>query len=388
MIAHRLDEEPTVNRIICADYNYNAAKNLEASFQKVEAAKVDAKNIAEIVALADGMDLLVNALPPDFNLTLMKAALAGNLNYQDMASGPIEGVAFIDTVKQQLSLDEEFKAKGLTALINTGSAPGLANVIAREAAEKMDSCERLEIFFYDGVWTNKFIPFWWSPETAFGDMAAEPIIFEEGEFKQVPPFANPIEFDFKNLGKRRVVDHEHEEPVTFPLFFKDLKYAGLKYGGPAMELAENFYKMGLLSREPVKINGGSVVPFDLICQLAPPAPADEDSITEALSEGMISEEGAFLVRAEGLKDDTPIRIDSYVNAPGLLECFKKYKTTHESFLTGQSAFLFTKLFVLDKLTDKGVYPPEVLIKSTRDFYLDEASKLGITVEEFIETPVS
>ncbi len=385
MIAQRLDEEPTVEKIVCADYNYEAAKNLETRFRKIKAVKVDAKNDAEVVALANGMDLLVSALPPDFNVRLMKAALAGNLHYQDMASGPIGGIPFVDTVKQQLALDEEFKAKGLTALINTGSAPGIANVVARQAADKMDSCERLEIFFYDGIWTNKFIPFWWSPETAFGDMAAEPIIFENGEYKQVLPFANSVEFEFKGLGKRRVVDHEHEEPVTFPMFFKDLKYAGLKYGGPAMELAENLHKMGLLSREPVKINGGSVVPFDLVCQLTPPAPADENAIIEALSEGMVSEEGAFLIRAEGVKDGAPVRIDSYVNAPGLIECFEKHKTTHESFITGQAAFLFTKLFVLDKLTATGVYPPEVLIKSTRDFYLNEAANLGITVDEFTET---
>lgn len=99
-----------------------------------------------------------------------------------------------------------------------------------------------------------------------------------------------------------------------------------------------------------------MVPFGPVCRLTPPAPADETSIREAISEGLFSEEGAFLVRAEGFKDETSVRINNCVNAPGLLEYYEKYKTTHESLLTGQVVFLFTKLFILDKLSDTVVYP--------------------------------
>jgi len=76
-----------------------------------------------------------------------------------------------------------------------------------------------------------------------------------------------------------------------------------------------------------------------------------------------------------------VTIDSYINAPGLSESFEKYGITHESFLTGQSAFLFTKLFVNDKLSQTGVFPPEVLDLETRNYYLAEAAKLGITIDE-------
>ncbi|GAG64143.1 unnamed protein product, partial [marine sediment metagenome] len=91
--------------------------------------------------------------------------------------------------------------------------------------------------------------------------------------------------EFKGLGARRVVDHIHEEPVSFGLSFKDkgLKHSRLKMGGPAMELAESFYKMGLLSREAVEVKGVKVVPLDLILKLAPPAPSSVEEIKEALS---------------------------------------------------------------------------------------------------------
>ncbi len=384
-IAMRLNDEPNVDKIICADYDLKAAARYEKMLDKAVAIKVDARNVDEIVEASRGAWLIVNGLPPDFNSNVMEAALKNKLHYQDMASGPVEDIDFVGAVKRQLALDEKFKAAGLSALINTGSAPGLVNVIAKNAADKLDVLETIDIYIYDGIWTNRFIPFWWSPETAFGDMAAEPIIFEKGEYKRVPPFNNPEMIEFRGLGARRMVDHEHEEPVTFGLFFKGLKRANFKYGGPACELAESFYKMGLLGTDPVEVNGISVVPLDLVCQLTPPAPSDPETIQEALSEGMALEEGAALVRVQGQKNDKSVRIDNYINAPGLTESFEKYGITHESFLTGQSAFLFTKLFLNDQINLKGVFPPEVLDASALEYYLKEAAGLGITVDEILET---
>ena len=384
LIAMRLNEEPTVEKIICADYDLDAARRYEKMLAKAVAVQVDARMTDEIIAASKGAALIVNGLPPDFNLAVMEAALTNGMHYQDMASGPVADIDFVGAVKRQLAMDQKFKSAGLSALINTGSAPGLVNVIARNAADKLDDLESIDIYVYDGIWTNRFIPFWWSPETAFGDMAAEPIKYENGEYKRVPPFNNPEMIDFKGLGPRRMVDHEHEEPVTFGLFFKGLKRANFKYGGPACNLAESFYKMGLLGTEPVDVKGTKIVPLDLVCQLTPPAPSDPETIKEALSEGMALEEGASLIRVRGRKNGKPVCLDNYINAPGLTESFQKHGITHESFITGQSAFLFTKLFVNDKISAKGVFPPEVLDTDAREYYLKEAAGLGITVDEIVE----
>jgi len=384
-IAMRLDEEPAVDEIICADYNLDSAQRLAKKLTKVRAVQVDANNIDQVRNAARGADLLVNGLPPNYNLGLMAVALQGRMHYQDLASGPLEDMDFVETVKRQLDLDGKFKSAGLSALINTGSSPGLSNVIARTSADKLDTCDRIEIYVYDGIWTEKFIPFWWSPQTAFGDMAARPVIFENGEYKRVPPFNNPETIELRGLGPRRMVDHEHEEPVTFGIFFKDLKAATFKYGGPACDLAEFLYNIGMLSEESVHLNGVSVTPLDLVCTLTPPAPATPEAIDDALSQGMALEEGVALIRVKGKKEGKPICFDNYINTPGLTESFEKYGITHESFLTGQAAFLFTKLFVNDLIHSRGVFPPEALDPESRKYYLAEAAKLGIRVDEVRET---
>lgn len=389
IIARRLAEEKEVSTVICADIDPEAARRVASPFKKAQAVGVDARDLAAIVRASRGCELIVNALPPDFNLPVMQAALENHTHYQDLASGPVEDTDFISAVRRQLALDPEFRRAGLSALFDTGSAPGLVSVLARHAADKLETVERIIIYIYDGIWTNRFIPFWWSPETAFGDMAANPINYVKGKFEIVKPYNDPVMVDFKGLGPRRMVDHEHEEPVTFGLLadkaFKGCPNVGFKYGGPALELAWSFYKMGLLGREPVEVKGARVVPLDLVCALTPPAPSAPAEIEAVLKEGMALEEGAALVRVEGEADGRAARIDSYINAPGLTESFRSHGITHESFITGQSAFLFSKMFVHQRLELKGVFPPELLDLKARSYYLSEAAKLGITIDEVVET---
>jgi saccharopine dehydrogenase (NAD+, L-lysine-forming) len=389
MIAARLNEESRVTEILCGDYNETAARRVACGLKKARTVKVDARRAEEVLEAARGTDLIVNALPPEFNPTLMQAALRLKTWYQDLASGPVEDTDFVSAVKRQLDLDGEFRSAGVGALIDTGSAPGLVSVLARNAADKLDEVMRIMIYIYDGIWSRRFIPFWWSPQTAFGDMASEPINFVDGRFEIVKPYNDPVMIDFRGLGPRRMVDHEHEEPVTFGLLadraFKGCRNVGFKYGGPALELAEGLYKMGLLGKQPVAVNGVEVVPLDLVCKLTPPAPADPDSIRAALSEGMILEEGAALVRVDGCLQGRQVRIDSYVNAPGLTESFEKHGVTHETFLTGQAAFMFTRLLVTGEIRQTGVFPPELLEHDAREAYLEGLAGFGITVDEVVET---
>jgi saccharopine dehydrogenase-like NADP-dependent oxidoreductase len=391
-IAKRMQEESSVEEIVCADYDMRAAEELEKSLSKVKAVQVDASEAANIVAAANGCGLIVNGLPPEFNMRVMDAALEAGASYLDMASAADENDDWINGVRIQLARDEEFKKAGLTALINCGSAPGIANVITREACEQLDSVDTIDINVYEGVWTTRFIPFWWSPETAFQDMADEPVVYENGEFKIVPPFNRPEWVDFRGLGKRLMCDHHHEETATMGLladqYLKGAQNIYFRYGGPGCDLAKRFWEMGLLSSEPVEVDGVKIVPMRLISKLTPPAPKYEKEIKEVIDAGIDVEEGVFLVRVDGLKDGEKVRVDSYVNVPGLRESFERAGISHEAYLTGQCAWLFTKMLITGEVSQKGVFPPEVLEADPRAYFLKEAAKLDITVDQYVERRLS
>jgi saccharopine dehydrogenase-like NADP-dependent oxidoreductase len=391
-IAKRMQEEPSVEEIVCADYDMRAAEELEKSLSKATAVQVDAREVANIVAAAKGCELIINGLPPEFNMRVMDAALEVGASYLDMASAADENDDWINGVRIQLARDEAFKKAGLTALINCGSAPGIANVITREACELLDSVDTIDINVYEGVWTTRFIPFWWSPETAFQDMADEPVVYENGKFKIVPPFNRPEGVDFRGLGKRLMCDHHHEETATMGLladeYLKGAQNIYFRYGGPGCDLAKRFWEMGLLSSEPVEVDGVEVVPMRLISKLTPPAPKYEKEIKEVIDAGIDVEEGVFLVRVDGIKDGEKVRVDSYVNVPGLRESFERAGISHEAYLTGQCAWIFTKMLIKGEVGQKGVLPPEVLEADARAYFLKEAAALDITVDQYVERRLS
>ncbi|MDX2500333.1 MAG: saccharopine dehydrogenase NADP-binding domain-containing protein [Deltaproteobacteria bacterium] len=389
-VAKRMNEEPNVSEIICADYDEKAVSEMERTLGKAKALKLDAGNVENIIEGAKGVNLIVNALPLKFGENVLKAALAVKANYQDFAAAEFENIDWVEGIKLMLTeWSDRFKAQGLSALMSTGSAPGLANVITREAVEELDTCDTIEIHVYEGIWAKRFLPFWWSPEVAFQDMCDPAYCYENGEIVETEPFSRPKYMQFRGVDKIvRTVEHAHDEPVTLGLmadkYLKGAKNIYFKYGGGGIEFAEPLYRMGLLSNEKVDVKGNSVVPMDMVLKLTPPAPKYPSEIKQILDEGLECEEGAFLIRVDGEKDGKQIRIDSYVNAPGVFEAFEKAGLTAETYLTGQCGALFTKMFVNDRIHQKGMFPPEVFDTDQRAYYLKEAAKLEITVDQIVE----
>ena len=387
-IAKRMDEHPDISEIICADYDIKAAQELQSTLGKAKALQLDARDIKRVTEAAQGCDLIVNGLPLEFNLIIMEAALAVNASYFDMA-GPMEDMGFVESYQLLFSeWHEKFKEKGLTALVGCGSSPGLANVIARESVDKLDACDTISICVYEGLKTNRFTPFWWSPEVAFGDMAYKTFRYENGAHVTDKPFSRPVMMNLKGIDQEvRLVDHEHDEPITMGLLadkvLKGVKNVEFKYGGSGVEISELLYNMGLLSRKPHTVKGNTITPMDLVLDLCPPAPKYPDEIKAIIDEGVITEEAAFLVRVDGHKDGKPVRIDAYANAPGLVESFELSGLSHEAFMTGQCAAVFVKMMVENVFSKKGVYVPEQLGADARAYYFRELANLGVTVDEFI-----
>lgn len=389
-IAKLLDKLPNVEEIICADYDLKAARTLGDTLAKARAVRVNAEEVQDIVDAGAGADIIVNGLPIEYNLNVLEAALILKADYQDLCMTDIPGKTMVESAAYMLSeYDKKFKEARCLALTNTGSAPGLANVVVREAVERLDRCESIEINVYEGVWSRKFIPFWWSPDVAFDDMGANPVRFENGRFVETEPFAHPVMMRFPGIDREiRMVDHCHEEPVTMGLnaetCLKGVQNAVFRYGGPHVELSEGLYNMGFLSKEEREYNGFRYTPFDLVIRHAPPAPKYEEEIREIIEGGLVTEEGVFQVVVKGEKEGKPMTITNYVNAPGLIDAFGKSRISHEAYLTGQSAFIFTKMLVDGAVTQTGCLTPEVLEAGARRFFFREAAGLSITFDEIIE----
>ena len=390
-VAMKLDEEPNIDEIICADYSKDAVDSLLKVLRKGKGVVVDGSRKKDIVAAAQGVDLIVNAMPLDFGKNVLESALEVGANYQDFAA--CENI--VDTGNRETDWVEGIKIMykdygmrfadiGKTAIIGTGSAPGLICVVARRAVRELDNCDTINMLVYEGVEAKRFLPYWWSPLVALSDMSEEAYAFENGKIIRTTPFSRPITRRFPEMDNVEVtmVEHAHDEPVYMGLnneaFFKGARNIYFKYGGVGIDFAQPLYKAGLLSHEKENIKGAEVAPFDVILAHVPPAPRTTEEVREILDEGLVSDTGAFVIEAYGKKNGKDVLVDTHVFAPGLEGSFKRAGMSAEMYITGQGGFLFTKMFVNGKITQRGLISSDMLTDEQVEYYLACAAELGIT----------
>ncbi len=393
-VAKRLDEEPGVSSIICADYNIDAVNELVSILTKAKGMKCNAYNLDEIIECAQGVDLIVNALPLEFGKNVLDAALAVKANYQDFSSSTAfdedVNIGWIRGMKYQFKVySPKFKEIGRLAIIGTGSAPGVICCATRHAMKYLDTCDTIYNFVWEGVKAKRFQPFWWSPETAIQDMSEPAYTYENGELFVRPPFEDPIKRKYDYMDHEvTFLNHCHDEPVQYALnaekYFKGCKNAYFKYAGTGMDFAEPLYRAGLLDHEEREIKGRKVVPFDVIVDSIPAPPKFEEEIREIIEEGMEADDGCMVVEAYGKKDGKDILVENHVFAPGIVEAFQRAKMTGEMYLTGQGGYLFSKMFINGDFDQCGLISSDMLSFEQVDKYFEYAKELGINLETKIK----
>ena len=385
-VAQRMDEEPNVNRIICADADHKAVDELVKMLNKAEGAYVDANDVDSIIKVAEGVDLIVNALPIRFAPNALDAALAVKADYQDFAATDVLDEWWPKCI--EIMYDEygrKFSEAGRLAVIGTGSAPGMMCVAAKNSMRYLDTCDDILMMVYEGVEAKRFLPFWWSPFTALSDMTDPTFALKDGVLIETEPHSLPVTRHFEGCTREvTLVEHAHDEPVYMGLnkdtHFKGAKNINFKYGGAGIDFSTPLYRAGLLSREEETYKGHTFIPFDVILSHLPPAPKYYDEIKEILDEGLVRDEGAFVVEASGTRDGKKVMVETYLSAPGCRESFERVGITGEQYLTGQCGSLFTKMFVNGDYCQKGLMSSDMLTYEECDRYIAYAAALDITLD--------
>ena len=177
-VARCMDEDPNVSEVICAGRDPKAIDKLARELKKGRGIQVEAHDKGQIIAAAQGVDLIVNALPLEFAPNVLEAALEVETNYQDFAATDVLAEDWAESIELMYTeYSRRFAEIGKFAMIGTGSAPGLIFVAARKAMRYLDSCETICNIVYEGVEAKRFLPFWWSPVTALSDMSHDAYSF-------------------------------------------------------------------------------------------------------------------------------------------------------------------------------------------------------------------
>jgi saccharopine dehydrogenase-like NADP-dependent oxidoreductase len=290
-IAKRRDgSREWLERVVLADYDLAKAQAAADRLKdpRFVAEKVDAGDAEQVAALARGMDIdiICNLCAPEFNPSLLQAALSAGTHYLDTAMTVSEphpegkiGPTHVKLGDKEFPLSADFEKTGKLALAGFGVEPGMADYFARYAADHFfDEIE--EIGIRDGsnleIPGAKGIAFGFSIWTTIEECTQPAIIWEKDKgWYTVEPFAELETFFLpEGIGEVEIAHVEHEEVINLgrsAALLKGNKKATFKYalGDEFMEAMEIFKSINIDKKEPIKVKGVEVAPRDVIAAAAP-----------------------------------------------------------------------------------------------------------------------
>src|SRR5438270_6887161 len=227
----------------CGDRDLQRAHHFLGKSSSIAITDVNARNLRGIVRAARGAQLIVNASASVFNQIVMRAALRLRAHYLDLSSHLTQN----PFKAERLAIVKRFEEKNRLALINTGAAPGLTNLLVKRAAEMLDVVETVQVRLYESSESDDPIS-QWSPEGTFDEAISNPRIYRAGKFKMSKRFAELEKFRFPDpIGNANVVLAAQDEVATLPHFIP-MQSMDVKIGGNEFERLRRWYKQGKLSK--------------------------------------------------------------------------------------------------------------------------------------------
>jgi hypothetical protein len=349
----------------CGDRDPLRARRFLGKKSTIAIAEVNARNLRGIVKAAKGCQLIINASASVFNEIVLRAALRLRAHYLDLSSHLTRNPFH----SEQFRYTKRFEEKNRAAVINTGAAPGLTNLLVKRAADLLDEVYSVQIRLYESSESDDPIS-QWSPEVSFDEAVSHPRVYRAGKFKLARRFSEIEKFRFVDpVGTARVVLAAQDEVATLPRFIP-MRDLDVKIGGNEIDRLRRWHKQGKLS----KSHGLQKSRF--------PETSSPRKIANLIRQGVLKNArcaAAILVNGlkHNLQEDVHLQIRSDVLFPSLYTIRRHgLFTTPVAYATAHVAAQFVKYFPLG---DSGVFAPESLPEEIRRNILAGVRSRGLKI---------
>ncbi|HEX8995007.1 MAG TPA: saccharopine dehydrogenase NADP-binding domain-containing protein [Ktedonobacterales bacterium] len=311
-----LAEDARVSQVVVGDRDVAAAERavaaLGAGREKVSVVACDVRDVEATAELLRGAGAVLNATDYTFNLEVMRAALAAGVPYADLGG-------LFHMTRRQYELDGAFRAAGLAAVLGIGSTPGITNVLARVAVDRLERVERLDVRIGCGDASPSDAPFTppYSIRTIFDECTLAPMVYADGAWSAAAPMSGMEEIEFPvPVGRASAMYTLHSEVALFPVSFgeRGLRHASFKIAFPPAFLAQLrlLVDLGLARTEPIETHGATrgttaqVAPREVMVSLLAARQSAASAEPSAPTEP--SDCDVLRVIAEGTREGAPVRL--------------------------------------------------------------------------------
>jgi len=266
-----------VDHVTIADYNEERARELAVALHssKIQVKQIDVNNEERLRELLRGADVALSAVDYVFNLPILKACIHEKMHYADLGG-------LFHMSRKLMSMHAEASAAGITAILGMGGTPGITNILARAAVDKLDRVDSIRVQLGSSDTTPSAAPLVapYSMRTILDEFTKQPQVFQDGEWYSQQPLSGQEEIVFPlPVGRATAIYSLHSECATFPLSFHDkgIRYVSFKIAFPSdfMTKLKFLVDLGFGSDEPINVRGVRVSPREVLARLLEMIPAED-----------------------------------------------------------------------------------------------------------------
>ncbi len=250
------------DKITIADFNLDAAKFVkeQCANSRVDSCFIDIRNKEESIKLMQGYDLVMDGTTISLN----------EISTECIAKAGCHGIN-LNGFGEEYKFDSIFKSFNKIFIPGFGMTPGTTNMMVAFATRQMEKVNTVRVSH------GAFRP------VAFSESIAETtvyeydpklpgrVVFEDGEFIQVPPFARPRDIKLPEpYGTHTQYIIPHSETVTLSSFLKNKGVQLIEVRGTwppeNMQLIKTLNDWGFLMNPKIEVNNKKIGIMDLVAK--------------------------------------------------------------------------------------------------------------------------
>ncbi|MDP3710670.1 MAG: saccharopine dehydrogenase C-terminal domain-containing protein [bacterium] len=329
--------------LLCAIDDYKMEKIID--HPKADFALIDLRKMERVkrVVKKAAAPIVVNCAVDDYNLNVTKMALELGMHYIDLGS---EEQMFYE----QLSLDKEFKEKGLTGVTGIGSTPGITNVMLRHIKPEFDTIHTVHVgFAWDSNMQVFVTPF--SIDAIAYEFSEPAKLLENGEYVLRYPDEANVDYYYKSIGKQKTRYTKHIEHHSYYEYLKDVGIKNIavfsSFPPHSYVALKSLVDLGFTTKEPVQVDSASIKPLDFTIEAMRKIPVPE---------GYTEKENLFL-KVIGTKNgkNKTIEMDCVAHTQ---EGWEEHTCNVD---TGFPAVILAEMIMDGRIPERGMFSPEDIV---------------------------
>ncbi len=258
--AYDLVEYSDFEKITIADYNEDAGLEVVKWLDdpRVDFLKIDVNDHQPAVASIKDYDLVMDGTTISLN----------DRSTACIAAAGVHGIN-LNGCGAEWEFDRQFLDNGKVCIPGMGMTPGITNLMTKHAADQLETVDTIRISH------GAFRPVAFSPAIAettrveYDPDLPSRVVYENGKFIQVPPFARPREIELPPpFGTHTQYIIPHAETMTLPKSLADKQIQLIEVRGTwppkNMVLIRTLYDWGFMRNDKIEVDGTQVRILDAI----------------------------------------------------------------------------------------------------------------------------